>query len=105
MTAENKKDPAVKSTPELFSKMGAESRIRLAAAMKDVIAYDPEGTNWAVYWAKQFIRALDDTGWKPAALPLEPMICGCAQGTHEERRNTLGPGPYDAKLCKLGWPT
>lgn len=104
------KPPAVQFTPALFKRMSKESRFRLSAAMNDVIAHHrpgedaPYDKNWATYWAREFLRALDETEVRETA-PLSPMICGCAQGKHEEKRNPDTTMVRDnlGDICRLGW--
>ena len=100
----------VKYTPPLFKRLSEQQRAELDRSMRAVIDLHhpgdsrPHESNWAVYWAKEFLRALDETK-ATSTLPLEPMICGCAQGSHEERRNTVEyQKGAPVQLCKLGWP-
>lgn len=109
--AEDTKSP-VKYTPPLFSRMSDEQRKQLGISMSVVLALHrpgdsrPHDGNWATYWAKEFLRALEET--KPINMPqLSPMICGCAQGAHEERQNTgvVSIAQHNAMtFCRLGWP-
>jgi len=99
--------PVVKYTPAVFRRLSDRDRKQIEEGMRSILANVLPGDerNWADYWAREYLRALEDT--RPTeAQPLSPMICGCAQGAHEERRlkDAAMMDVMSGRRCNLGWP-